>query len=60
MGAEDGPPAPGPTFPITIPELRALMDVRGAEGIAKIQEYKGVKNICELLRTSPNEGTSKA
>jgi hypothetical protein len=49
--------APAPAFDVSVMQLRELMDNRGQEGIAKIQQQFGnVFNICNSLRTSPNEG----
>ncbi|XP_075587313.1 plasma membrane calcium-transporting ATPase 3 isoform X1 [Dermatophagoides farinae] len=46
-------------FDINLMELRELMDCRGLETIAKIQQkYGSVQNLCQKLRTSQNEGLS--
>ncbi|XP_067399287.1 plasma membrane calcium-transporting ATPase 3-like [Emydura macquarii macquarii] len=40
-----------------LPELRALMELRGAEALQKIQEsYTDVSGLCRRLKTSPTEG----
>lgn len=44
-------------FGITLPELRALMELRSTDALRKIQEsYGDVYGICAKLKTSPNEG----
>lgn len=44
-------------FGITLPELRALMELRSTDALRKIQEsYGDVYGICTKLKTSPNEG----
>ncbi|KAI5692756.1 hypothetical protein M8J75_000261 [Diaphorina citri] len=53
MATIDGRPT---QYGITLRQLRELMEVRGREGIAKINEYGGVPEICKKLYTSPNEG----
>uniref|UniRef100_A0A8C8VIJ5 Calcium-transporting ATPase n=1 Tax=Pelusios castaneus TaxID=367368 RepID=A0A8C8VIJ5_9SAUR len=41
----------------TLPELRALMELRGAEALRKIQDsYTDVSGLCRRLKTSPTEG----
>ncbi|XP_013205781.1 plasma membrane calcium-transporting ATPase 1 isoform X2 [Chionomys nivalis] len=46
-------------FGITLPELRALMELRSTDALRKIQEsYGDVYGICTKLKTSPNEGLS--
>ncbi|XP_038170368.1 plasma membrane calcium-transporting ATPase 1 isoform X1 [Arvicola amphibius] len=46
-------------FGITLPELRALMELRSTDALRKIQEsYGDVYGICNKLKTSPNEGLS--
>uniref|UniRef100_A0A8D2LT43 Calcium-transporting ATPase n=1 Tax=Varanus komodoensis TaxID=61221 RepID=A0A8D2LT43_VARKO len=46
-------------FGITLEELRALMELRAADALNKIQEcYGDVYGICTRLKTSPNEGLS--
>lgn len=56
MATIDGRPA---QYGITLKQLRELMEARGREGIAKIQDYGGVQDICKKLYTSPNEGDYK-
>lgn len=53
MATIDGRPA---QYGITLKQLRELMETRGREGIAKVQDYGGVQDICKKLYTSPNEG----
>ncbi|XP_069694644.1 plasma membrane calcium-transporting ATPase 3 isoform X10 [Periplaneta americana] len=55
MATIDGRPA---QYGITLKQLRELMETRGREGVAKIQEYGGVQEICRKLYTSPSEGLS--
>ncbi|KAL0968002.1 hypothetical protein UPYG_G00260850 [Umbra pygmaea] len=44
-------------FNCTLKELRSLMELRGTEGISRIQEcYGGVQGLCTRLRTSPVDG----
>ncbi|XP_042523429.1 plasma membrane calcium-transporting ATPase 3 isoform X1 [Dipodomys spectabilis] len=44
-------------FGCTLAELRALMELRGAEALQKIQEaYGDVSGLCRRLKTSPTEG----
>lgn len=43
-------------FGISLKQLRELMDHRAAEGVTKIEEAGGVKELCKKLHTSPNEG----
>jgi hypothetical protein len=43
-------------FGISLKQLRELMDYRGAEGVTKLEESGGVKELCKKLHTSPNEG----
>ena len=58
MGEEDGVVVG--RFGCTVPELRALMELRGQEGYQKLQDdYGGVLEVCKRLLTSPNEGQSK-
>ncbi|CAM5174466.1 unnamed protein product [Eretmochelys imbricata] len=43
----------------TLPELRGLMELRGAEALQKIQDgYADVSGLCRRLKTSPTEGLS--
>lgn len=44
-------------FSCSLQELRSLMELRGAESAARIQErYGDVGGLCARLRTSPVEG----
>uniref|UniRef100_A0A3B3QB14 Calcium-transporting ATPase n=1 Tax=Paramormyrops kingsleyae TaxID=1676925 RepID=A0A3B3QB14_9TELE len=44
-------------FGCTLQELRSLMELRGAEGLQKIQEsYGGIHGLCSKLKSSPVEG----
>ncbi|XP_067247983.1 plasma membrane calcium-transporting ATPase 1 isoform X1 [Chanodichthys erythropterus] len=46
-------------FGCSLKELRSLMELRGAEGIYKIQESFGdVNGLCSRLKTSPVDGLS--
>uniref|UniRef100_A0AAR2JD09 Calcium-transporting ATPase n=1 Tax=Pygocentrus nattereri TaxID=42514 RepID=A0AAR2JD09_PYGNA len=46
-------------FGCSLKELRSLMELRGAEGIHKIQEcYGDVNGICSRLKSSPIDGLS--
>lgn len=54
MATIDGRPA---QYGISLKQLRELMEHRGREGIAKINEYGGIQDICKKLYTSPNEGS---
>ncbi|XP_007897688.1 plasma membrane calcium-transporting ATPase 2 isoform X2 [Callorhinchus milii] len=46
-------------FGISLGELRDIMQLRGMEGVVKIQEsYSDVQDICRRLKTSPVEGLS--
>lgn len=53
MATIDGRPA---QYGITLKQLRDLMEHRGPDGIAKIQELGGTQEICKKLYTSPSEG----
>lgn len=53
MATIDGRPA---QYGITLKHLRELMEHRGREGIAKVNEFGGVQEICKKLYTSPSEG----
>ncbi|XP_062456966.1 plasma membrane calcium-transporting ATPase 3-like [Rhea pennata] len=53
-------PCPGGGFGCTLPELRALMELRGAEALLKVQEaYGDVHGLCCRLKTSPTEGLAE-
>ncbi|RZF41769.1 hypothetical protein LSTR_LSTR014784 [Laodelphax striatellus] len=54
MALVNGRPA---KYGISLKELRELMELRGRDGIAKITDYGGIKEICKKLYTSPSEGT---
>jgi Ca2+ transporting ATPase len=56
MATIDGRPA---QYGITLKQLRELMETRGREGVAKIQDYGSVQEICKKLYTSPSEGDYK-
>ncbi|KAM6973728.1 plasma membrane calcium-transporting ATPase 1-like [Aplochiton taeniatus] len=44
-------------FSCSLQELRSLMELRGGEGLARIQEsYGDIPGLCSRLRTSPVEG----
>ncbi|XP_051975928.1 plasma membrane calcium-transporting ATPase 1b isoform X1 [Xyrauchen texanus] len=46
-------------FGCTIKELRSLMELRGADGLQRIQEcYGDVQGLCSRLKSSPVEGLS--
>ncbi|XP_065083006.1 plasma membrane calcium-transporting ATPase 2 isoform X4 [Ochlerotatus camptorhynchus] len=55
MATIDGRPA---QYQITLKNLREIMENRGREGVAMINEYGGVHEICKKLYTSPNDGLS--
>ncbi|XP_049805756.1 plasma membrane calcium-transporting ATPase 2 isoform X1 [Schistocerca nitens] len=55
MATIDGRPA---QYGITLKQLRDLMELRGREGIGKVNELGGVQEICRKLYTSPSEGLS--
>lgn len=55
MATIDGRPA---QYGVSLKQLRELMEHRGREGVAKVQEYGGVQEICKKLYTSPSEGLS--
>ncbi|XP_055372727.1 plasma membrane calcium-transporting ATPase 2 isoform X3 [Condylostylus longicornis] len=55
MATIDGRPA---QYGISLKQLRELMEHRGREGIAKVNEFGGVLDLCKKLYTSPNEGLS--
>lgn len=56
MSTIDGRPA---QYGVTLKQLREVMEHRGREGIAKLEELGGVQELCKKLYTSPNEGTHK-
>lgn len=53
MATIDGRPA---QYGVSLKTLRELMEHRGREGIARINEVGGVQELCKKLYTSPNEG----
>lgn len=53
MATIDGRPA---QYGLSLKQLRELMEYRGREGVAKVQEFGGVQEICKKLYTSPSEG----
>lgn len=55
MATVDGRPA---QYGVTLRQLRELMEHRGREGIAKVNELGGIQEICKKLYTSPSEGLS--
>lgn len=54
MSTIDGRPA---QYGITLKQLRELMEHRGREGIAKLNDLGGVQELCKKLYTSPSEGS---
>uniref|UniRef100_A0A8C4QVL3 Calcium-transporting ATPase n=1 Tax=Eptatretus burgeri TaxID=7764 RepID=A0A8C4QVL3_EPTBU len=45
------------TFGCSTKDLRCLMELRGAEGLQRLNEYYGgINGLCERLKTSPTEG----
>uniref|UniRef100_A0A674NPI4 Calcium-transporting ATPase n=1 Tax=Takifugu rubripes TaxID=31033 RepID=A0A674NPI4_TAKRU len=58
MGAFQPPfMVPVPDFSCSLQELRSLMELRGAESAARIQErYGDAGGLCARLRTSPVDG----
>ncbi|XP_055314472.1 plasma membrane calcium-transporting ATPase 2 isoform X6 [Sitodiplosis mosellana] len=55
MATIDGRPT---QYGVSLKTLRELMEHRGREGIARINEVGGVQELCKKLYTSPNEGLS--
>uniref|UniRef100_A0A1A8F661 Calcium-transporting ATPase n=1 Tax=Nothobranchius korthausae TaxID=1143690 RepID=A0A1A8F661_9TELE len=46
-------------FNCTLKDLRSLMELRGAEGITRIEEsYRDIQGLCNRLKTSPVDGLS--
>ncbi|MCJ8734334.1 hypothetical protein PDJAM_G00234200 [Pangasius djambal] len=46
-------------FGCTLQELRSLMELRGTEGLQRIQEcYGDVQGLCSRLKSSPTDGLS--
>ncbi|XP_005534530.1 PREDICTED: plasma membrane calcium-transporting ATPase 3, partial [Pseudopodoces humilis] len=47
-------------FGLALPELRALMELRGSEALLRLQrDLGGVPGLCRRLRTSPTDGLSE-
>lgn len=55
MATIDGRPA---QYQITLKNLREIMENRGREGVAMVNEYGGIQEILRKLYTSENEGLS--
>ncbi|XP_073998865.1 plasma membrane calcium-transporting ATPase 3 isoform X4 [Rhodnius prolixus] len=55
MATIDGRPA---QYGVTLKQLRELMEHRGLEGVARLNEMGGVQELCKKLYTSPSEGLS--
>lgn len=53
MATIDGRPA---QYGVTLKQLRELMEHRGLEGVARLNEMGGVQELCKKLYTSPSEG----
>lgn len=53
MATIDGRPA---QYGVSLKQLRELMELRGREGVNKMNSYGGVQEICKKLYTSPSEG----
>lgn len=53
MATIDGRPA---QYGVSLKQLRELMEHRGREGIAKLNELGGVQELCKKLYTSATEG----
>ena len=51
----DGRPA---QYGISLKHLRELMELRGRDAIAKLNECGGVQELCRKLYTSPSEGSA--
>uniref|UniRef100_A0A674GMZ2 Calcium-transporting ATPase n=1 Tax=Taeniopygia guttata TaxID=59729 RepID=A0A674GMZ2_TAEGU len=50
----------GGGFGLALPELRALMELRGPEALLRLQrDLGGVPGLCRRLRTSPTDGLSE-
>uniref|UniRef100_A0A674GX74 P-type Ca(2+) transporter n=1 Tax=Taeniopygia guttata TaxID=59729 RepID=A0A674GX74_TAEGU len=50
----------GGGFGLALPELRALMELRGPEALLRLQrDLGGVSGLCRRLRTSPTDGLSE-
>lgn len=56
-GVKNSEPNHDGEFGCSLKELRGLMELRGTEGIHKIQEtYRDVNGLCSRLKTSPIDG----
>jgi hypothetical protein len=44
-------------YGVTLKQLRDLMELRGKEGVDKLQEYGGAQGLCKKLKTSEAQGT---
>jgi P-type Ca2+ transporter type 2B len=55
MATIDGRPA---IYGVTLKQLRELMEHRGREGVAKLEDFGGVPDICRKLYTSSSDGLS--
>uniref|UniRef100_A0A336KVS7 Calcium-transporting ATPase n=1 Tax=Culicoides sonorensis TaxID=179676 RepID=A0A336KVS7_CULSO len=55
MATIDGRPV---QYGVTLKQLRELMEHRGREGIAKLNELGGIQELCKKLYTSSTEGLS--
>ncbi|XP_074023582.1 plasma membrane calcium-transporting ATPase 3-like, partial [Numenius arquata] len=61
LAGAGGEAGAGGGFGVSLGELRALMELRGAEALLKVQEaYGDVQGLCRRLRTSPTDGLSEA
>ncbi|XP_056372222.1 plasma membrane calcium-transporting ATPase 2-like, partial [Oenanthe melanoleuca] len=51
----------GGGFGLSLPELRALMELRGADALLRLQrDLGGVAGLCRRLRTDPTDGLPEA
>lgn len=55
MATIDGRPT---QYGVTLRQLRELMECRGQEGVSKLNEFGGVRTLCDKLYTTPNDGLS--
>uniref|UniRef100_A0A0A9W7X9 Calcium-transporting ATPase n=1 Tax=Lygus hesperus TaxID=30085 RepID=A0A0A9W7X9_LYGHE len=55
MATIEGRPA---QYGVSLKQLRELMELRGREGAAKVQEYGGASGICRSLYSNTSEGLS--
>ncbi|XP_064174873.1 plasma membrane calcium-transporting ATPase 1-like isoform X3 [Anguilla rostrata] len=52
-------PNHGGGFAVSLQELRSLMELRGAEGLHRVEEaFGGAQGLCSRLHTSPVDGLS--